>query len=71
MFLLRERALCVHNPFERKRLCQERSNLAILDIGNKVWKNRLVPRGATNHCEILEIEGAHIKRYEWTADRTR
>ena len=71
MFLLSERALRLHNPFEWKRLCEKRPDLAILDIGNKVWKNRFIPCGAPYHHQVLQIKVTHIECHKWSTYGTR
>ena len=42
----------------------------LLDTGDKGWKNGLIPGGAADQLEVLEVEGPGIEGNERTPDGT-
>ena len=71
MFLLRELALRVRYPFKRERLCKQWPDFTLLDIGDQVGENRLIPCGAADQGQVLQIKITHVECYQGTANGAR
>ena len=71
MALLEERALGIGDALQREGRSDEGADLGALDVADEVREHGLVPSGAADEREVLEVKRAHIERHDRPADRTR
>jgi len=51
-------------------LGEQGTDLVLLDTGDKGWENGLIPGGAADQLEVLEVEGPGIEGNERAPDGT-
>ena len=56
--------------FEEEGLGEQGTDSVLLDTGDKGWENGLIPGGAADQLEVLEVEGPGIEGNERTPDGT-
>ena len=56
--------------FEEEGFGEQGTDSVLLDTGDKGWENGLIPGGAADQLEVLEVEGPGIEGNERAPDGT-